>query len=165
MNGRRTATLAAVAVLAAANLGAAHPRLQQGLTFERCASYFDAEDWAAAGLCFHDVFEADPASERAYEALYLAALGYERAGKLVLAILLREVLAEEFFETEGGLESILVLPRLHADLGVGALYPARLSAAPELADRPLGMPELRMTPGRHGLEPLPLPPRLVPPDR
>jgi len=104
----------------------------------------------AAAPRMHQVPGAAP--EARCEGLWRAALSAEAAGDLVLAIRLREILADEFLATDAGLESVFALPKLYRALGLGSVYVPELVPAPD-ALRSLGVPELHMTAGRHTIPP------------
>jgi hypothetical protein len=105
---------------------------------------------AAVAARLHQV-PGVPAEARC-EALWRAATSAEVAGDLVLAIRLREILADEYLATDAGLESVFALPKLYRALGLGSVYVPELMRAGDVS-RPLGLPEVRMTAGRHTIAP------------
>jgi tetratricopeptide (TPR) repeat protein len=86
--------------------------------FQYCGEFVKKEDWGPAGLCFHNFTEEFPSSTRMYEGIYNAAVGYEKAKKVGLAIKMREKLAETFPDKEYGEASLFVVAQLYMDLAV-----------------------------------------------
>ena len=86
--------------------------------FQYCGQLSKAEDHALAGLCFHNFVDEFAESKRRYEAMYNAALSYEKARKVGLAIKLRTMLSSEYGDKEHGMDSGYVVGQLYMDLAV-----------------------------------------------
>jgi tetratricopeptide (TPR) repeat protein len=87
--------------------------------YRRCVKLVEGgADWASAGLCFDDYAADHPKAPRLYDALVNAAVAYEKAHRVGLALKARESLAVLYPDRDAGRDSLFAAAAMYMDLGL-----------------------------------------------